>query len=248
MSRQSRTSQVVEPVGIRRVARARLRARSREDVRGAPTFDDRAWTRVAVPHHWRSGTGVRRPRRTGAVPPPLRRTHGARRPTRRWFLELDGIFYYGDVWLDGEYLGATEGYFAPHAFEVTQPLRERDEHVLAIEVACPPQRDRDREADDHRRLLAVAGVRPLAESRAASGGRFASRRPARSASTARACCASTRRSSAAASRATSRSTPAAEPREARLHAIVRGPAGDVLLDACASGRRSRPARTSSRGR
>ena len=29
------------------------------------------------------------------------------------FLELDGIFYYGDVWFDGEYLGATEGYFVP---------------------------------------------------------------------------------------------------------------------------------------
>jgi len=61
---------------------------------------------------------------------------------RRRFLELDGIFYYGDVWLDGEYLGATEGYFARHAFEVTQPLHEREEHVLAIEVACPPPRDR----------------------------------------------------------------------------------------------------------
>ena len=30
----------------------------------------------------------------------------------------------------------------PHSFEVTQPLRERAEHLLAIEVACPPQHDR----------------------------------------------------------------------------------------------------------
>ncbi len=61
---------------------------------------------------------------------------------RRRFLRLDGVFYYGDVYLDGEYLGATEGYFAPQAFEVTSQLRSRDEHVLSVEVACPPQRDR----------------------------------------------------------------------------------------------------------
>ena len=55
---------------------------------------------------------------------------------------FDGIFYYGDVWLDGDYLGATEGYFVHHSFEVTDALSARDDHVLALEVACPPQRDR----------------------------------------------------------------------------------------------------------
>ena len=54
---------------------------------------------------------------------------------RRRFLELDGIFYYGDVWFDGEYLGATEGYFTRHTFEVTDRCAT-SEHVLAIEVGA----------------------------------------------------------------------------------------------------------------
>jgi beta-mannosidase len=52
------------------------------------------------------------------------------------------MFYQGDVWLDGEYLGDTEGYFVPHVFEVTGPLHERTEHLLAIELACTRPEDR----------------------------------------------------------------------------------------------------------
>ena len=44
---------------------------------------------------------------------------------RRSWLVLDGLFYEGDVWLDGSYLGATEGYFFPHWFEVTDALPVR---------------------------------------------------------------------------------------------------------------------------
>ncbi|HVM67893.1 MAG TPA: hypothetical protein VMU14_23660, partial [Acidimicrobiales bacterium] len=46
------------------------------------------------------------------------------------------------VWLDGSYVGATEGYFFPHTFEVTDALSARSEHVLAVEVGCSPERDR----------------------------------------------------------------------------------------------------------
>ena len=55
---------------------------------------------------------------------------------------LDGIFYTSDVWLDGAYVGDTEGYFFPHAFEVTEAMNARSEHVLALEVGCAPQTDR----------------------------------------------------------------------------------------------------------
>jgi beta-mannosidase len=105
-----------------------------------PTLDDTSWHPVELPHHWRTVAAfeafdgpVLYRKRFGA-PPPAR--------GRRRFLELDGVFYYGDVWLDGEYVGATEGYFVPHAFEVTAACAARDEHVLALEVSCPPQRDR----------------------------------------------------------------------------------------------------------
>jgi beta-mannosidase len=55
---------------------------------------------------------------------------------------LDGLFYLGDVWLDGSYVGDTEGYFFPHAFEVTELLKQRTEHLLAVEAACSQPSDR----------------------------------------------------------------------------------------------------------
>lgn len=105
-------------------------------------FDDRDWATVEVPGHWRSQPGFDATdgpvlyRRSLAVPSPAR-------DDRRRFLELDGIFYYGDVWLDADYLGATEGYFFPHAFEL-RALESDAEHHLAVEVTCPRQTDRTR--------------------------------------------------------------------------------------------------------
>lgn len=100
----------------------------------APEFDDGGWEPVPVPGHWRStptfadsdGPLLYRHRFTAPVAPEGRRS----------WLTLDGLFYDGDVWLDGSYVGATEGYFFPHSFEVTEALRDRTEHVLGVEVAC----------------------------------------------------------------------------------------------------------------
>ena len=104
-----------------------------------PGFDDGSWPEIAVPDHWRSHDAfatsdgpVLYRRRFDAAPAPS----DARR-----FLVLDGAFYFADAWLDGDYLGATEGYFFPHSLEVTHTLRTDQEHELAIEVACPRQRD-----------------------------------------------------------------------------------------------------------
>jgi beta-mannosidase len=105
-----------------------------------PGFDDAGWQTLTVPGHWRSdpafaqtdGPLVTR-RAFDAVAPP---------PGRRAWLVFDGIFYQGDVWLDGGYLGDTEGYFFPHSFEVTDALRARSEHSLAVEVTCAPQDDK----------------------------------------------------------------------------------------------------------
>lgn len=102
-----------------------------------PSFADDHWSEVRVPGHWRevaalaTANGPVLYRRTFA-PPPV--AVGVRR-----FLTFDGIFYYGDVWLDGGYLGATEGYFFPHTFEMTGAARAGDApHTIAVEVACPP--------------------------------------------------------------------------------------------------------------
>jgi beta-galactosidase/beta-glucuronidase len=106
-----------------------------------PDLDDGAWEPVTVPGHWRRAGPF-----ADSDGPLLYRTRfeaGSPPPGRRSWLVLDGIFYLGDVWLDGSYLGATEGYFNRHTFEVTDAMRANTEHVLAVEVTCgrPPGRN-----------------------------------------------------------------------------------------------------------
>lgn len=105
-----------------------------------PELDDEDWEPVPVPGHWRSQAAFA----SSDGPVLYRRGFDAPGPSRgrRAWLRLAGLFYQGDVWLDGGYLGDTEGYFVPHSFEVTDRLAERGEHVLAVEVACTPASDR----------------------------------------------------------------------------------------------------------
>ena len=105
-----------------------------------PDVDESAWEPITVPGHWRST-----PAFADCDGPLLHRTrfeHRPPAPDRRSWLRFEGLFYQGDIWLDGAYLGDTEGYFAPHELEVTAALRDRTEHVLAVELACAPQTDR----------------------------------------------------------------------------------------------------------
>ena len=74
-------------------------------------------------------------------------------PGQRAWLTMDGIFYQSDVWLDGSYLGDTEGYFFPHTFDITSALEARSEHVLALEVVC----DRPARRAAKRALMGVFG-------------------------------------------------------------------------------------------
>jgi beta-galactosidase/beta-glucuronidase len=102
----------------------------------APAFDDAGWTPVEVPGHWRSTPAL------GATDGPVlhRRRFELEAPppgVRSW-LVLDGVFQLADVWLDGAYLGPTEGYFRRHTFEVSGLLAHAGGHTLAVEVACPP--------------------------------------------------------------------------------------------------------------
>lgn len=114
-----------------------------EDLRRAfheDGFDDAAWEPIAVPGHWRST-----PAFAGSDGPLLYRSrfeHRGDQPAagRRTWLVFDGLFSQGDVWMDGTYLGVTEGWFSPHELEVTGLVRDRAEHALAVEVANPPRR------------------------------------------------------------------------------------------------------------
>lgn len=106
----------------------------------AATFDDNDWPQLIVPGHWRSNEAFA----TNDEPVLHRVRFDAPAPAdgRRAWLTMAGVFYQGDVWLDGAYLGDTEGYFGSHAFEITDQLTVTDEHVLAVEVTCAPQRTR----------------------------------------------------------------------------------------------------------
>ncbi len=99
--------------------------------------DDEHWAPVPVPGHWRDT-----PKFATSDGPLMYRHHFTAAPPaegrRRW-VTFDGIFYQADAWMDGAYLGDPEGYFYPHAFDITALARLGDEHVLAVEVTCAPQ-------------------------------------------------------------------------------------------------------------
>jgi hypothetical protein len=98
-----------------------------------PELDDAGWERVLVPGPTPGLSGG-----PGAPSGPVlyRRRFQARLEGqgKRAFLVVHGVCSQSDVWLDGSYLGDTEGYFFPHSFEVTAALSERTEHLLALEV------------------------------------------------------------------------------------------------------------------
>ena len=102
--------------------------------------DDDEWATITVPGHWQSDPAFADNQR-----PLLYRTSFtsvAPAEAERRFIVVDGIFYQGDVWLDGAYLGDPEGYFVPHAYDITALSRLDDEHVLAVAATCSPQKDK----------------------------------------------------------------------------------------------------------
>ena len=109
-------------------------------------FDDSGWATTPVPSHWAQGAAgggadlageesvLYRRRFEGpadAAASPETGTGGT-----RWWLRIEGLAQQGDIWLDGSYLGHTDGYFVPHELEVTDQIGARSEHLLAIEATC----------------------------------------------------------------------------------------------------------------
>ncbi len=108
----------------------------RRDVAGASEaqFDDRAWSRVSLPHTWNAtdgddgGTYYRGAgwyRRTLVISP------GALGACR--YLEFDGAALAADVWINGVHVGRHEGGFARFRFAVT-PYLKAGANVLAVRV------------------------------------------------------------------------------------------------------------------
>ena len=112
-------------------------APAREELRRTfhePALDDRNWTEVEVPGHWANTPGLANERSV------LFRHHFEMEPVeagrRRW-ITLHGLAQQGDVWLNGAYVGDTDGYFVPHRFEVTHLMGDGDDHLVAVDVTVP---------------------------------------------------------------------------------------------------------------
>lgn len=99
--------------------------------------NDSNWFDIAVPGHWRNQPGFE----TDNGPILFRKRFETPAPLEgeRLFAVLEGIFYQADVWLDGAYLGDPEGYFSPHAYDITALSQLDTEHVLAVGLSCAPQ-------------------------------------------------------------------------------------------------------------
>ena len=109
--------------------------------------DDSDWAETPVPSHWAQGlAGAEGPDLAGEESVLYRRrfegpADAAAAPetetgATRWWLRIEGLAQQGDIWLDGTYLGHTDGYFVPHELEVTEQMGARSEHLLAIEATC----------------------------------------------------------------------------------------------------------------
>ena len=106
--------------------------------------DESGWAPIEVPSHWAQSAGgldlateesvLYRRRFEG--PPEAAAANGVETGSTRWWLRIEGLAQQGDIWLDGVYLGHTDGYFVPHELEVTDQMAASSEHLLAVEATC----------------------------------------------------------------------------------------------------------------
>ena len=120
-------------------------------------LDDDAWLDQELPAHWQqhplleryAGRMVYR-RRFGIEgleardwrSEPSTSSPKLQAPTSavRWWLRLNGVFYWSQPYFNGVDLGRHEGYFAPREHEVTRWIAE--ENTLIVEVECPEEHDK----------------------------------------------------------------------------------------------------------
>lgn len=123
-------------------------------------LDAAGWIEQELPAHWQQhplleryvGRMVYRKRFTlNERPAANDQANGHRRdglaaidqpPSPRYWLRLNGVFYWSRPYFNGVDLGRHEGYFAPQEHEVTPWLA--DENTLVVEVECPNERDKYR--------------------------------------------------------------------------------------------------------
>ncbi|HEY5446027.1 MAG TPA: glycoside hydrolase family 2 TIM barrel-domain containing protein, partial [Pyrinomonadaceae bacterium] len=109
----------------------------------SPTFNDRSFTRVTIPHTntllpWHGFDDkeyefVSLYRRHFTMPPGL--------SGRRVFIDFGGVMTAAKVTINGHSLGEYRGGYTPFSFELTPHLNLRGDNVLAIEVDSTERKD-----------------------------------------------------------------------------------------------------------
>jgi hypothetical protein len=95
-----------------------------------PDYDDSSWEKMSIPANWFLG-GLDH---HGVVW--FRRAFHHRTNENSSVLQFDGVDYFCDVYLNGDYLGHHTGYFEPFKFDVTKSLRS-GKNILAVRVESP---------------------------------------------------------------------------------------------------------------
>jgi beta-mannosidase len=95
------------------------------------------WFRQELPGHWQELAELRN--YSGRM---LYRKnfHFSPEKNRRYWLKLNGVFYWTAAYLNGARLGASQGYFVPALFEITENLAGENE--LLLEVLCEYEQDK----------------------------------------------------------------------------------------------------------
>ena len=101
-------------------------------------YEGRDWLPAPVPGHWQQVAGLEG--YAGKVVY-RRRFDFAPEPGRRYFLRLNGAFYWSIAYLNGARLGANEGYFFPVEYEITSLLCGANE--LLVELDCPEELNKE---------------------------------------------------------------------------------------------------------
>jgi beta-mannosidase len=98
----------------------------------------RVWSRVRVPGHWQLEDVLRD--YEGYVLYRTRFEVSSVRQDELVSLRFGGVYYSARVWLNGEYLGAHEGYISGFEFDCSESLVE-GENELLVEVYSPEERE-----------------------------------------------------------------------------------------------------------
>ncbi|MCC7448331.1 MAG: beta galactosidase jelly roll domain-containing protein [Anaerolineae bacterium] len=63
---------------------------------------------------------------------------------KRARLHFEGVDYFAEIWLNGQFIGRHEGHFAPFTYDVTKALNTNAENVLLVRVSAPWDRPNPR--------------------------------------------------------------------------------------------------------